>query len=261
MSAPDPETIGDTLKRAADAATPTSIDVEEVLRRSRAKRRARRTAALSATGAVAALLAVGGLVIGLQPVGGPTTADAPAMQAAESTDVASESAEGGAAHDATQRLMAPQDVNQCGAEVAEATDAATNPLTVTVDAPTNAARPGTSAPVTVTVTNSGAETVTGSIHIDAPLTVAESGITVWHYGPVPDIGILPIDLAPGESATLPGGFETRTCDVAAQDPPAPTALAPPLEPGDYELSAIVTYTAPDGTITYLISPLAPFTVG
>jgi len=260
MSAPDPDTIGDTLKRAADAATPTSIDVEEVLRRSRARRRARRTAALSATGAVAAVLAVGGLVIGLQRIGGPTTADTPAMQAAESTG-ASESAEGGAAADATQRLMAPEEVNRCGAEVAEATDAATNPLTVTVDAPTNAARPGTSAPATVTVTNSGAETVTGTIHIDAPLTVAESGITVWHHGPVPDIGILTIELAPGESATLPGAFETRTCDVAAQDPPVPPALAPPLEPGDYELSAIVTFTASDGTITYLISPLAPFTVG
>lgn len=260
MSAPDPNTIGDTLKRAADAATPSSIDVDEVLRRSRARRRARRTAVLSTTGAVAAVLAVGGLVLGLQRVGGPTTADAPAMEAAESADVATDSAAGGA-DDAGQRLMAPEDVNRCGVAVAEATDAAASPLTVSVDAPAAPVRPGTSGPVTVTVTNSGTDSVTGAIHIDAPLTVAESGITVWNDGPVLDVGVLTIELAPGESATLPGAFETRSCAPAVEGDTAPSALAPPLEPGDYGLSAIVTFTASDGAISYLISPLASFTVG
>jgi hypothetical protein len=207
------------------------------------------------------VLAVGGLVLGLQRVGGPTTADAPAMQAAESTDVATGAAEGGVADDATERLVAPEDVNRCGAAVAEATDAATSPLTVSVAAPSAPARPGTSAPVIVTVTNSGTDSVTGSIRLDAPLTVAESGITVWSHGPVPDIDRLAIDLAPGESATLPGSFETRSCDPAAEGDTVAPALAPPLEPGDYALSAIVTFTAPDGEINYLISPLAPFIVG
>jgi hypothetical protein len=260
MSAPDPNTIGDTLKGAADAATPTSIDIDEVLRRSRARRRTRRTAVLSTTGAVAAVLAVGGLVLGLQRGGGPTTADAPAMQAAETADATSEAAEGGAV-DATQRLVAPHEVNQCGAEVAEATDAATSPLTVSVDAPASPVRPGTNGPATVIVTNSGTDVVTGTLHIDAPLTVAESGITVSNGGPVPDVGPLPIDLAPGESATLPRSFETRSCDPAVDGDAAPPALAPPLEPGNYGLSSIVTFTAPDGAISYLISPLAPFTVG
>jgi hypothetical protein len=260
MSAPDPNTIGDTLKRAADAATPTSIDIDDVLRRSRARRRARRTAVLSATGAVAAVLAVGGLVLGLQRVGGPTTADAPVMEAAESAGVATEGAEGGA-DDASLRLVAPHEVNQCGAAVAEATDAATSALTVSIDAPAAPVRPGTNGPATVTVTNSGTDVVTGTLHIDAPLTVAESGITVWSSGPVPDVGLLPIDLAPGESATLSRSFETRSCDPAAEGDTAPPALAPPLDPGDYGLSAIVTFTAPDGAISYLISPIAPFTVG
>jgi hypothetical protein len=261
MSAPDPNTIGDTLKRAADAATPNSIDVDEVLRRSRARRRARRTAVLSTTGAVAAVLAVGGLVFGLQRVGGPTTADAPAMEAAESADAATDAATGGAPADESQRLMAPGDVNRCGAAVAAATDAATSPLAVSVDAPAAPVRPGTNGPAIVTVTNSGTDIVTGTLHIDAPLTVAESGVTVSNGGPVPDVGPLPIDLAPGESATLPGSFETRSCDPAVEGDTAPSALAPPLEPGDYGLSAIVTFIGPDGAISYLISPLAPFTVG
>lgn len=263
MSAPDPNELGNTLKRAADAAKPASIDVDEVLRRSRARRRARRTAVISATGGVAAVLVVGGLVLGLQRIGGPTTADAPVtLESAESADVAPDAAAGGATEAATDpRLMAPEDVNQCGTAVAPPTDAATNPLIVSVDAPTAPVRPGTTGPVTVTVTNSGTDTATGAIHIDAPLTVAESGITVWSDGPVLDVGALTIDLAPGASATLPGAFETRSCDPAGEGDTAPSAPAPPLEPGEYGLSAIVTFTAPDGTISYLISPLAPFTVG
>lgn len=260
MSAPDPNTIGDTLKRAADATTPTSIDIDEVLRRSRARRRARRTAVLSTTGAVAAVLVVGGLMLGLQRIGGPTTADAPVMESAESADAATDAAAGEAPDDESRRLMAPEDVNRCGVPVAEATDVATSPLTVDVDAPAAPVRPGTSGPATVTVTNSGTDVVTGTIHIDAPLTVAESGVTVWNHGPVLDVGVLTIDLAPGESATVPGAFETRSCDPAPEGRTAP-ALAPPLEPGDYGLSAIVTFTAPDGAISYLISPLAPFAVG
>ncbi|MEV1129777.1 hypothetical protein [Agromyces sp. NPDC049794] len=258
MSAPDPNDhglLGERLKRAADAAAARPIDVDEVLRRSRAARRTRRTAVVSGVSAVAGVLAVTGLVLGLPGLLGPTATDG--QVALESTE-----SSGGAAEDAEDsRLVAPHEVNRCGAPVAPATDAATSPLVVTVEAPIAPVRPGSSNPVTVTVTNVGADTVTGGIDLDAPLTVADSGITVSHQGAVPDLPPLPIALAPGGSAELEGSFETRTCAAADDDAEAASTLAPALASGDYALSAVVTYTAPDGVIRYLISPLAPFTVG
>lgn len=253
MSVPDPNDHGlsGRLKRAADAAAPRPVDVDDVLRRSRAARRTRRTAVVGGVGAVAGVLAVTGLVLGLPGLRGPTATDGQvALESSESS--------GGAAEDAEDpRLLAPHEVNRCGAPVAPATDAATSPLVVTVEAPAAPVPPGSSNPVTVTVTNVGAGAVTGGIDLDAPLTVADSGITVSLPGPVPDLPPLAIALAPGESAELQGSFETRSCDAAADG----STLAPVLGPGDYALSAVVSYTAPDGEISYLVSPLAPFTVG
>ena len=260
MSAPDPNEhglLGERLKRAADAAAPSPIDVDEVLRRSRAARRSRRTALVSGVGAVAGLLAVTGLVLGLPGLRGPTATDGQvALESAESSGVPPEAAEGTEG----SRLVAPYEVNRCGAPAAPATDAATTPLAVAVDAPSGPVRPGTSNPVAITVTNAGAEDVTGAIDLDAPLTVASSGVTVWQDGPVPDLPPLAITLAPGESVELQGSFETRSCDPPDADGTSPT-VAPALEPGEYGLSAVVSYTAPDGVHSYLISPLAPVTVG
>ena len=71
MSAPDPNALGDTLKQAADAATPHPVDVDEVLRASRARRRSRRNAVVGGIGAAAVVLVIGGGVMaGLQGLGG-----------------------------------------------------------------------------------------------------------------------------------------------------------------------------------------------
>jgi hypothetical protein len=263
MSAPDPNELGKRLKQAADAATPTAIDVDEVLQRSRARRRSRRTAALSGVGAVAAVLAVGGLVLGLQRVSGPTTAQAPAFESAESAEVAPDAAAGGTADDASgTRLMAPELVNRCGAQVATPTDAATSPLAVAVTPPVAAVPPGSEALATVTITNTGPDTVSGDVRGTPALTVAEAGITVWHSSVGVDVLPSPITLAPGESTTLEAAFEARGC--AASDDLGdglPTDL-PPLLPGGFAVGAVVSFTdASDGSITYLVSPLAPFSVG
>jgi hypothetical protein len=261
MSAPDPNTIGDTLKRAADAATPRPVDLDAVLQASRARRRSRRNSIVGGIGAVAAVLVIGGGVMaGLQGLGGQT-ADAPiAVESAESGG-SPETAEGGAANDATEaRLVAPEQVNRCGAPVAAPTDAAASPLAVAVVAPAAPVQPGTTNPVTVTVTNTGTDVVAGAIGA-SPLTVADAGITVWHSGPGDDLPPQPISLAPGESASLEGAFETRFCDVADDVDGSLRADLPGLEHGEYGVGAVVSFTGPDGTITYLVSPLAPVSVG
>lgn len=263
MSAPDPDALGDTLKQAADAATPRPIDVDAVLRASRARRRSRRNAIAGGVGAAAAVLLIGGGVMtglqGFQGLGGPDSAEAPVtLESAES----GVSPDDGAAEDATgQRLVAPEEVNRCGAPVAVPTDAATSPLAVAVEPPTTLVAPGTTGLALVTVTNTGTDIVDGSIGAVVPLTVADAGITVWHSGPGEDLPPQPISLAPGESTSLDGTFETRSCDESDEvGGSLPTDL-PPLAPGGYGLGAVVSFTAPDGAIAYLVSPLAPVEVG
>jgi hypothetical protein len=261
MSAPDPNALGDTLKQAADAATPHPVDIDEVLRASRARRRSRRNAVVGGIGAAAVVLVIGGGVMaGLQGLGGRTAVDGPiSLESAESGDVASDAADEGAAQDATgPRLVAPEQVNRCGAPVAAPTDAATSPLTVAVVPPEAAVQPGTTNPITVTITNTGADVVAGTIGA-APLTVAEAGIAVWHTGPDSDLPPQPISLATGESASLKGTFETRRCDDADDDGSLRPDL-PGLEPGEYGVGAVVSFTGPDGAITYLVSPLSPVRV-
>lgn len=262
MSTPDPNDhglLGERLKRAADAAVPSPIDVDEVLRRSRAVRRRRRTALVSGVGAVAGVLAITGIAFGLQGLSGPTANDGRvALESAESSEVAPEAADG----DAGSLLVAPDDVNRCGAPVAPATDAATSPLSVTVAPPAGPVPPGTSATVTVTVANTGDDVVSGTIAANPPVAVAGVGVTVWHSDPGDDDAAIPVTLAPGASISFEAEFETRAC-TAADDTGGPLpADLPALEPGAYGLGAVVAVTdAVGGSTVILVSPLAAFTVG
>lgn len=264
MSAPDPDALGDTLKQAADAATPRPIDVDAVLRASRARRRSRRNAIAGGVGAAAAVLLIGGGVMtglqGFQGLGGPDSAEAPVTLESAESGVSPD--DGDAADDATgQRLLAPEEVNRCGAPVAAPTDPATSPLAVAVEPPTTPVAPGTTSLALVTVTNTGTDLVEGTIDAVVPLTVADAGITVWHSGPGEDLPPRPITLGPGESTSLEGAFETRSCDEGDEiGGGLPTDL-PALAPGAYGIGAVVSFTAPDGAITYLVSPLAPIDVG
>jgi len=261
MSAPDPTGLGEGLKRAADAATPRPVDVEAVLAASRSRRGARRTAVLGGVGAAVAVLAVGGLVFGLQQTGGgSTTADAPVVPgSAESSDTAPEAARGDDTASGTM-LVAPESVNLCGAPVA--TDAATSPLAVTVAPPAAALAPGATGSVEVTVTNTGDEPVAGDLSLVPAVTLAETGVAVWHSSGTSDAGMAPIALAPGKSLTLPAEVATLRCTAADDQGAGLPGDLPPLEPGGYAVGAILVFTsAGDGASTLLVSPFAPLTVG
>ncbi|GAA4368061.1 hypothetical protein [Agromyces bauzanensis] len=267
MSAPDPNGprgLGEQLKRAADAAAPNAIDVDEVLRRSRAARRSRRTALVSGVGAVAGVLAVTGLVFGLQGISGPTATDGQvALESADSGAASPESAGNGTLDDAAgSRLVAPHLVNRCGAPVVAPTDATSSPLAVTVAPPAGRVARGSAATVVITVTNTGDDVVSGKIAASIPVTIADDGVTVWHSGPGDDTPAIQVSIAPGTSMSLEAEFETKDC-TEADEPGEPLPPdVPALEPGEYGLGAVVPFTDADGASTvYLVSPLAPFTVG
>ncbi|NUT58738.1 MAG: hypothetical protein HOQ00_07840 [Agromyces sp.] len=263
MSAPDPTNgLGEGLKRAADAATPRPVDVDAVLTASRSRRRARRTAIAGGAGALAAVLVVGGLVIGLQggtvSSGGGTTADAPVVS--ESAGGAAEEAQ----DDAGSGLMfaMPERVYRCGAAVAPVEDPTGAPLAVSVEPPVAPVPPGGAASVMVTVTNTGTEVVEGELSRVPAITVADVDVVAWHSTGTSEAGAIGISLAPGESVTLPGVVEALHCTAADDDGTGLPPDLPPLSPGPYGLAAAVAFSTPaEGMVLLLSSALVPMSVG
>jgi hypothetical protein len=264
MSAP--ETRGsdpglrERLHQAADAAAPRPIDVDAVLAASRARRRARRTAALGVTATAAVLLAAGGIAIAVNGLG-PDAASNSALTS-ESAGTAPEAGPEGAGDDAAgTRLAAPEQVNLCGAPVAGATDASASGLVVAVEPPA-AIAPGATVDVRVTVTNAGPSPVTGELRAAPALTVAHDGITRWHTNGVVSDESVPIALEPGASVELEGPATAVACSDADEPGEAFAEGLPALAPGEYAMSAIVMFTdAQTGAIAYLVAPLAPFALG
>ena len=160
---------------------------------------------------------VGGLVFGLQrPGGGATTADAPiASESAESAETAPEVASGESADDAAGlRLAAPESVNRCGAAVVPLADAADAPLAVSVAPPVGPVPPGATAAVTVTVTNTGTEVVTGDLSRVPAITVADADVVAWHSSGTSEAGAMHVALQPGEAVTLTGALSALRCTAA-----------------------------------------------
>lgn len=261
MSADDPNGIRGGLKRAADGAAPRAIDLDAVLTASRARRRAGRTSVVGAGSAAATLLAVGGLVMGLQGTGLLSTtagSDPDSAITAESPMQAREESADGFASETS--LAPPEKVNPCGAPVAEATDAAAGSLSVAVE-PIAAVPTGGVGSARVTVTNPGSATVAGEVRIAPAMTIADDGVTVWHSNGAVSPATIPVALAPGESIQLEGRVEAVACTAAEEVAEAFPPGLPPLTPGPYAVTAIVVFVA-DGTSApeYLIAPLAPLTV-
>ena len=263
MSAPDPTGLGEDLKRAADAAEPRPLDVDAVLAASRSRRRARRTAVVTGVGAVAAVVVVGGLVFGLQRMGGggATTADAPI--ASQSAETATDAATGEAAGDAAGLgLAAPEAVNRCGAAVVPSADAAGTPLAVSVAPPLGQVAPGATTAVIVTVTNTGTEVAEGDLSSVAAITVADGDVVAWHSSGTSEAGAMHVELQPGEAVTLTGAVSALRCTAADDDGTGLPPDLPPLTPGPYTLSATVAFSTPaEGMVLLSSSPFVPVSVG
>lgn len=259
MSHTEPDELHAALREAADAATPRTIDVAAVLRASRARRRARRTAVAGGAGAVVTVLAVGGLVFGMQQGIGPTSGGAPAaVESAEGGDAPADQGSAGTPESETGFLVAPADVVRCGEPATTETDAATSPLVVAVTPPASVA-PGRPASADVTITNRGAARVKGELWAAPAVAIVDDGTTVSRSLPA-GRAAMPISLAPGESTTVTGTFETARCIPTDAAATGPAASPEPLPAGAYELGVVIGFVPAGGEPVHLASPLAPLTI-
>lgn len=226
-----------------------AIDVDAVLRRSRARRRPRVVAA-----AVVSSLAVIGIVVPVSiSIAGTRSASslldagaASAPHAAQSSGgpvhLGGESTNGSDASGSGAAIKrAPADkINLCTGAVATPAPA-DDGLVLTV-APVDAAASARDIPVTVTLTNTGTQRVTGSLSPFPALTLSRDGIVLWHSnGPVPSLA-QEIDLAPGASTTFSTSFQPLVCGVTDDEQEAFREDLPAAGPGSYQVSAAIDMT-------------------
>jgi hypothetical protein len=219
------------LRHLFDAPQPASaIDVASVVRRSRARRVPK---VLGVTGV--SVLAIGGLVFGGVQVSGfgPSTASDTAGSAPGADSPMMSQAEDSGLSDS--KRAAAENLNHCGAPLAEVAPSATG-LVLAVEF-ADATAGSESIQGTVTMTNTGTQSLTGYTATAPAITLSRDGIVLWH-SPVDAMYDVArqISLAPGESVEYEGSFSPVVCnadDDTADDLPAAR--------GVYQVSAAIEF--------------------
>ena len=232
---------GDEPHGAIDGGT---IDLQAVLRRA-SRRRAPRVAAVAIVTSLAAIGIVVPVSISLASSHTTTTSlsAGSAASATDSSGVTNPEASGGG----IKRAPAGK-INLCTGQVA-APALADDGLVLSVQ-PVDAAASDRDIPVTVTLTNTGAQQVSGYLSPFPTVTLSRDGIVLWHSnGAVPSLA-QQIDLAPGASTSFETTFEPVVCAVEDDTRDAFRTDLPDAGPGAYQLSAALDFnpqTADDGS--------------
>ena len=223
------------------------LDAARIIRRSKARRL---PAQIAAGGTfVLAVAAIG--VLGFTGVLDSTTTNGGvAFESAESADSAQDAesapdngtqtelgAESGPA-EGKERLSA-EELNPCGEPV---TKVAPHPrgLTLTVDFPEQAPAE-TDVTGTATLINNGDEPVSGTTAASPVITVADSGVVVWHTNGFMTMQAVIVDLEPGESLEYQVTLSPVRCGPEDEIAGSFRADLPALEPGEYTISAAIGF--------------------
>jgi hypothetical protein len=226
----DESELREIMRRDGSAAA--EIDLDAVLRRTRARRRPR----LIAAAAVGALALTGVIIpIGLGTLGTP--APVALSSTAGGEDDGTEDA-------AAAPEVAPTDsLPRCGGPVADPEPAA-NGLVLEVS-PVSAEAGAERIPVVVTLRNTGADRVRGTVSEPPILTLSRDRSVVWHSTAREDAETA-IDLAPGGTLDFVAEFEGRVCapedDTDGFRPDLPAA-----DPGSYRIGATLDFTPEAGS--------------
>lgn len=223
----------DDLRRMLGAAgdAPNRLDAGAVVRRSRARRLPKQLAA----GAIGVLAVAGISVLSVQSL---TAAPAPStMVAGEAYDQSAPAPE----LDSIKRAPADK-INLCTGTLAELSPSPYG-LQLDVEFPETAAVGTEPITGTVRLTNTSDREVVGSTPMRPSLTVSKDGTVLWHSNGVTLLGSVEVDLQPGESLTYETTFTPVLCGVEDDLGDDFRAGLPALGAGDYDLSAVIDFTA------------------
>lgn len=239
-----------------DASKPATLDVDRVLRRTRA----RRAPKLIATSAIGALALTGIIVVGVQSLP-QTTSTGTFSESSIAEDQSAPEPEGTrdtplGVSGGTMSDRAPADrVNLCEGPLAEV---ASHSAGLVAEAQFDAA-PADGSPIEgiVRLTNTGTEPVTGYTPAVAAVTLSQDGTVLWHSSGPMILSLTTVDLAPGESLDYAASVTPVRCEVQ-DDTDGFRENLPALPAGTYEVSAILDFTADDATAPeFVTGPLTP----
>lgn len=212
------------------SSAPSTLDVDRIIAKSRARRLPRQIGA----GLIGTLAVAGIFVLAVQP---QQLAQPPAASMTESQEAA-----GGAAADNAIKRAPAEKLNLCGGTLAEV---APSFYGLQLDVAFPATAPAGPAPIegTVTLTNTGTTRVSGSTAATPAITLSQSGTVLWHSNGPMIMSLVIVDLAPGESLRYPASFTAVRCGVEDDAAEVFRADLPALPAGDYELSAAIDFSA------------------
>lgn len=248
-------TENDLRDMFAESDAPRStLDAKRVIARSRARRLPRQLAA----GAVGALAVAGISVLAIQV----TQVQSPATTTA------------GEAYDQSEPLApemaikrAPADkINLCTGTVS---DVAPSQYGLQLEVTAPAVAPVGTQPVTATVvlTNTSDREVVGYTAATPALTLSQGGTVLWHSNGPMILSVVTVDLQPGESLDYQASFTPVRCGVEDDSAEAFRTDLPAVEPGSYQLSALIDFTADPSMgqetpeLDLVTGPLSPVTIG
>jgi hypothetical protein len=209
---------------------PNTLDAKRIIARSRARRLPKQLAA----GSVGALAVVGVVVLGVQITQLPSPVSMTAGEAFDSSAPAPEIA---------PMKRAPADkVNLCTGTLAEI---APSQYGLRLDVAFPASAPVGTEPVagTVRLTNTSDSEVVGTTPATPAITLSRDGVVLWHSNGPTILSMVEVDLAPGASLEYPASFTPVSCGVEDDLADAFRTDLPALGAGDYELSALIDFTA------------------
>ena len=222
------------LRHLFDAPQPTSvIDVASVVRRSRARRMPK---ILGVTGV--SVLAIGGLVFGgVQVFGLPAASNIAGSAPAADSPMMSEAGDSGFSDD-TKRAAAEY-LNLCAAPVAVVAPSQTG-LVLSVSFP-DAPAGSTVVEGTVTMTNTGAETLIGYTAATPAITLARDNVVLWHSNGPTTQEAREVSLAPGASMDYAASFSPVVCAAEDDSRESFRTDLPAAPAGEYRVSAAIEF--------------------
>jgi hypothetical protein len=129
-------------------------------------------------------------------------------------------------------------INLCGGPLAEV---APNPdgLVLSTAFPESSATGTGAIDGTVTLTNTGTQTVKGTTAASPAITVSQDGVVLWHSnGPMIMLAVV-VDLAPGQSMNYRASFTPVRCGVGDDLADGFPDNLPALPAGGYQVSAAI----------------------